>query len=75
MSELTESTREAIDAMDYMTLLHRWRFEPYGSPWFEGEVGCYMGLRMIELKRELGPAKAAEISKLVGHGTRKREEP
>jgi hypothetical protein len=30
-----------IDNATYEQLLARWRFEPLGSPWFQGELGDY----------------------------------
>lgn len=34
-----QEMREWINAASYEQLLAKWRFEPVGSPWFQGRVG------------------------------------
>ena len=52
-----------IDNASYVELLRRWRFEPSGSPWFQGEVGDYYNKVMREKKQK---ADHVQASKEVG---------
>lgn len=55
--DLTSEVKAKIDAMDYESLLRKWRFAPVGDPMFQGESGKYFGERMAELRREPGGAE------------------
>lgn len=57
-----------INAATYFQLLEKWRFAPPGDPFFEGDVGKHFESVMCRRKAELGPARAAEISKNIGWG-------
>lgn len=46
-------------------LLEKWRFEPVGSPWFEGEVGTVFSARLTEL-RNRSPEQWTAVSKQLG---------
>ena len=50
--ELTDERKKHIDSLAYETLLYKWRFNPSGDPWFEGETGEYWGKRMAQLRSE-----------------------
>ena len=57
--------KEWIDQATYKSLLCKWRFEPSGSPWFEGEIGQYYA-KVLKEKRELDPNNAINASKEIG---------
>lgn len=63
--ELTEENKAHIDALSYTELLRRWRFEPGGNAWFEGETGEYWSERMNELRDSPGVDHVA-VSKSIG---------
>lgn len=50
--KLTPENKAKIDAMDYESLLLKWRYSPSGDPWFQGETGDYWGERMKELRSQ-----------------------
>lgn len=63
---MTQEMKKWIDAASYQDLLAKWRFEPIGSHWFEGEAGEYFK-EVMKTKREntsLGEQVAA--SKAMG---------
>ena len=67
MGTLTKEERLAwIEGANYQELLAKWRFEPIGSPWFEGEVGAAY-TKAIGVRRDqiTGP-EAVAASKAVG---------
>jgi len=55
-----------IAAASYEELLHKWRFEPAGSPWFQGDVGKFFDTTMRARKKEIGHDAAVRASKNVG---------
>lgn len=64
---MDESKRlEFIKNADYETLLRLWRHEPVGSPWFIGKIGAAFAEAMPRKRDDIGPLKAAEISKKIG---------
>ena len=64
---MTEKEMKAwIDTAPYEELLTKWRFEPSGSPWFQGEVGKYFEEIMRKKKLEIGDAAASQASKNIG---------
>lgn len=64
---MTEKEMKAwIDKASYVSLLKKWRFEPSGTPWFEGEVGKYFEEVMHKKKLEIGDAAAVRASKDIG---------
>lgn len=54
-----------IDGATLEELLRKWRFDPSGSPWFQGEVGSYFSEVMSE-KRSQDPAAWTAASKRIG---------
>ena len=64
---MTEKEMKAwIDKASYVSLLKKWRFEPSGSLWFEGEVGKYFEEVMSKKRLEIGDAAASQASKGIG---------
>jgi len=61
-----EQMKEWIDKASYEQLLKKWRFEPPGSPWFQGEVGEHYAKVMSRKKQEIGVDAAVAASKEVG---------
>ena len=43
--------KASIDAMSYESMLYRWRFAPFGDPFFQGEAGKYFAEVMSEKKK------------------------
>ena len=62
----TEEMRKWIDEAPYEALLRRWRFEPSGSPWFQGETGKYYSEVLFRRREEIGPEKHTAASKTIG---------
>jgi hypothetical protein len=66
---VNDEKKAEIDAMSYEQLLRLNRFEPIGSPWFQGYVGTYLMLRMAELRGAPGgQAEHVRASKAIGWG-------
>jgi hypothetical protein len=66
---MTNEERKAwIDQASYPELLYNWRFEPSGSPWFEGELGQYYKKMLLEKKAGSPPGEQVSISKALGWG-------
>ena len=64
---MTEKEMKAwIDKARYQDLLSRWRFEPTGSPWFQGKIGKYFEIIMSKRRAEIGHAAAVAASKDIG---------
>ena len=61
-----DSMKKEIDAMDYQSMLSRWRSAPVGSPWFQGEVGKYYAEVMAKKRKEVGNAAHVAASKAIG---------
>lgn len=63
---VTNAEREEwIRNASYKELLRKWRYEPAGSPWFEGEVGVYYTKVMALKKAEVGHDAAVRASKEI----------
>jgi phage terminase large subunit-like protein len=63
---MTKETMLAwIATASYEQLLRRWRSDPVGSPWFQGEVAKRFEERMVEL-RNANPDEAVRASKSIG---------
>jgi len=58
--------KKAIDEMSYEKMLRLNRFEPIGSPWFQGEIGKYFWDVMGKKRSKLAYCDQVEISKKVG---------
>ena len=65
---IDQKLKRQIDAMDYETMLRRWRFSPSGDPMFQGEVGEYFKEEMFKKRDALSGAEQVKISKAVGWG-------
>lgn len=63
---MTEDQKKAIDAMDYVAMLRRWRTAPAGYPLFQGECGKYYAKVMKEKRIEAGGAAHTAASKRIG---------
>jgi hypothetical protein len=63
--KLTPENKAHIDGLSHRELLRRWRFAPFGDPWFQGETGTYWGRRLAELQ-DADPAAHTAASKSVG---------
>lgn len=55
-----------VDGASYEQLLGKWRFEPSGSPWFEGEMGEYYQAAMLQRSRETSDEAKVRASKALG---------
>jgi len=55
-----------IDKASYQELLSKWRFEPIGSLFFQGEVGDYYAKTMAEKRSEVGNDEHVRASKNIG---------
>ena len=55
-----------IDEAEYDALLTKWRFEPVGSPWFQGEIGKYYAEAMARKRAETHSDELVSASKRVG---------
>jgi hypothetical protein len=55
-----------VDGASYEQLLGKWRFEPSGSPWFEGEMGNYYQAVMLQRSRETSDEARVRASKSLG---------
>lgn len=66
---MTPLARKAwIDSATYEQLLSRWRFEPVGSPWFDGEIGEYLTKALLAKRRAVGDGEHVRASKSLGWG-------
>jgi len=61
-----EKMTEWIDRASYTDLLNKWRFEPSGSPWFQGSMGDYYKKVMLNKKNKLSNVAQVLASKTVG---------
>lgn len=59
-----EEMQKWLDNAPYAELLYKWRFEPVGSPWFNGPTGDYFSQAMVS--RRPSDAEHAAASKSVG---------
>jgi hypothetical protein len=55
-----------VDGASYVELLRKWRFEPSGSPWFEGEMGEYFQAVMSQRSQETSGEERVRASKSLG---------
>lgn len=58
--------KQWIDNATYSELLTRWRFEPIGSEWFDGELGEYFKQRFFYLRDSMVGEDLIRVSKAVG---------
>jgi len=58
--------KQWIDSASYEELLRKWRFEPPGSPWFQGEIGDYYSKHMATKRDEIGNGEHVRASKSIG---------
>lgn len=64
---MTDAQMKAwIDGATYQQLLSKWRFEPAGSPWFQGEMGDYYTAAMKREREETPPGEQVAASKALG---------
>lgn len=61
-----EPTVQSAENLDYYAMRKRFRFEPVGSPWFQGEVGEVMMRRMKQYEREIPQEQQVAVSKQLG---------
>ena len=61
-----EQMKAWIDGATYEQLLAKWRFEPAGSLWFQGEVGDYYETAMKRKREETPHEEQVAASKRIG---------
>lgn len=61
-----EQMKTWIDGATYQQLLGKSRFEPAGSPWFQGEIGDYYVAAMKKKREETPPDDQVAASKALG---------
>ena len=61
-----EATKKEIDAMDYKSMLKRWRHASIGDSMFQGEVGAYFAEEMRRKKEELSAGEVVAASREIG---------
>ena len=61
MPKNTEELKKEIDSMTQEELCYKWRFEPIGSPYFDGDIGTYFKEAMVR-----AGGFTPEISKKIG---------
>ena len=66
---INEEMKNWIDNASYEELLRKWRFDPSGPGFFQGEIGLYFQQKMSEKKNKLSHEEQVRISKAVGLGT------
>lgn len=64
---MTDDEKKAIDSMSMRDLLKRCRFDPSGSPFWQGDHGDYALARLSQL-RDDDPAAFTAASKEIGWG-------
>ena len=57
--------RDWIDNSTYKVLLRKWRFAPFGSEFFSGDVGDYY-VEVMEKKKSELPDNGVAVSKQIG---------
>lgn len=63
---IPQDKKDWIDSASYERLLSKWRFEPNGSPWFQGDVGIYFEKVLKEKREEVGEEEHVRVSKSIG---------
>lgn len=63
---MENSTKKAIDGMDYHSMVSLWRSAPVGHPYFQGDTGDYYSKIMAEKRKQVGPAAHVAASKAIG---------
>lgn len=63
---MDESMKNWIDNADYESLLSKWRNAPFGSPFFQGEIGKYYSKVMAEKRSQVGNSEHVRASKNIG---------
>ena len=58
--------KEWIDNASYEALLTKWRSAPFGSLFFQGEVGDYYSAKMREKQATMDNEELVSISKKIG---------
>lgn len=61
-----EQMQNWIDSASYEQLLSKWRFEPVGSPWFQGDIGQYFAKAMQKKREETSYEEQVITSKTLG---------
>lgn len=62
----TAEMKKWIVSASYEELLRKWRFEPSGSQWFQGELGEFFSQTMQVKKLSMSEAGPSQASKRVG---------
>ena len=63
---IDKNLKSWIDNASYTQLLEKWRFAPFGDPFFQGEAGDYYSEVMKNKKKEVGDAAHVTASKAIG---------
>ena len=58
--------KEWIDQAPYAELLDKWRHDPLGSEWFQGDVGDYFKTKLDEKRQQMCAKQQVLASKSVG---------
>lgn len=61
----TQEMKKWIDNASYKALLSRWRYDPPGSPWFQGEMGEYYAEAMKKKRSETSHTEQVAASKSI----------
>jgi len=61
-----EDMKAWINSASYEELLRKWRNEPAGSLWFQGEMGLYYQEVMIRKREALADGEHSQASKRIG---------
>lgn len=60
--------KEWIDQAPYAELLDKWRHDPLGSDWFQGDMGDYFKSKLDEKRQRMCAEQQVKASKQVGWG-------
>jgi hypothetical protein len=63
---MDRATKELIEAMDYKSMLRRWRFAPPSDPMLQGGTGRYFAEVMRRKRQQIGNEAHVAASKAVG---------
>lgn len=64
--DIDPERKEWIDNAPYQELLSRWRHDPLGSDWFQGNLGSYFKNKLEERRAEITPSEHVAASKNIG---------
>lgn len=65
-NKIPQDLKDWIDNASYEQLFSKWRFEPIGSPYFQGATGDYYSKVMAQKRSEVGQEEYVRASKSIG---------